>query len=164
MVAGFESLSLQSRGARMKIQFCLMPKLMFLAVTLQGHLFPLNARKKLHKNVTQKRVSRPLFFISTNQLYTQDIFPDIKLKSILLQVQVISLAGGISFGLHPSRATDQLVMRILSLFKVLFIPQVTVNVTLWLQRTKDRGFKGCYAPLVHISTLEQCEVLGNVEA
>ena len=34
----------------MKIQLCLMPKLMFLAVTLQGHLFPLNARKK----ITQK--------------------------------------------------------------------------------------------------------------
>lgn len=65
---------------------------------------------------------------------------------------------------YPSRATDQLVTRILSLFKVLFIPQVTVNVTLWLQRTKDRGFKGCCALSVHIPTLEQCEGLGNVEA
>lgn len=82
----------------------------------------------------------------------------------MLQVQVIPLAGGISFGLCPSRATDQLVRKILSLFKVLIYPSSHCKCNTLLQRTKDGGFKGWCAPWVHISTLEQREGLGDVEA
>ena len=94
-VAGFERLSnllkLASSRVRTKIQFCLMPKPVFLSTVLQGLLFLPSARKNYLKCNAEKG-NTSLIFISVhaNNLHSWNIFPYV--KSILLQVQVISLA------------------------------------------------------------------------